>query len=240
MEKLNCKACGSSYIKIEGNILTCESCDSVFAREPENPGSQAQASTPQPRREAERAPESPPPRQYVVTPSNVPKPKKKRRVWLWVAGIVVALGLAGYFFFVASPFPELHRELRAGLNEEFGSTFRDVELTASQLHDGRVVIRANFTMPLRDFQETVISARNIILAAVDDGEYDWLELFISQYVDGRRRWMFRTTPIQDASSTGRVFFFCHERAETHSSELIELTEIQRAVDRILSELPPVS
>ncbi|MCL2588890.1 MAG: hypothetical protein FWD84_05720, partial [Oscillospiraceae bacterium] len=35
MEKLTCASCGSAYLKMEGNTLVCQSCDSRFIREPE-------------------------------------------------------------------------------------------------------------------------------------------------------------------------------------------------------------
>ena len=49
MEKLNCKACGSNYIRVQGNVLVCESCDSRFERTAPQPERSGQAEAPPPR-----------------------------------------------------------------------------------------------------------------------------------------------------------------------------------------------
>ncbi|MDR0483012.1 MAG: hypothetical protein LBH13_07675 [Cellulomonadaceae bacterium] len=48
LEQVVCQACGSPYLTVTGAMMTCQSCDSVFTREQDAPGTAAATAAPAP------------------------------------------------------------------------------------------------------------------------------------------------------------------------------------------------
>ena len=108
MEKLNCNACGSNYLRVEGNLVICESCDSRFTKKADPP----------PRAEPRVSHAPPPPvAPMPVTPSEPlppPAPNVKKTAGSFyramrLSFLVFAISLA--YLIIFDPFPRVSYEL---------------------------------------------------------------------------------------------------------------------------------